>query len=52
MGSSIGVELVGLSEAGVDELVRATNNAAMSYAVKDLVEEKRSALVGGQLNAS
>lgn len=50
-GFSLGVELVGLRDYEVDELVRATNNAAMDYAVKDFVEEKKTPLVGGQVNA-
>jgi len=47
---SIGVELIGLNDAGVDELVRATNNIAIGYAVEDSMEEKESVSVGKQLN--
>jgi hypothetical protein len=36
---SIGVELIGMNDAGVDELVRATNNIAINYAVEDSMEE-------------
>lgn len=51
-GFSLGVELVGLRDFEVDELVRATNNAAMGYAVKDLLpeQEKASVFAGGHLN--
>jgi len=45
---SIGVELIGLNEAGVDELVRATNNIAIACAIEESQNAEESALVAGQ----
>jgi len=47
-GRSIGVELIGLNEAGIDELVRATNNIAIGYAIEESQHGEESALVAGR----
>lgn len=49
-GCSIGVELIGLNELAVDELVRATNNLAISCAIKESEAETETVLTGGQLD--
>jgi hypothetical protein len=45
---SIGVELIGLNEAGVDELVRTTNHIAISSAVEESCDTEDVVLAGGQ----
>jgi len=45
---SIGVELIGLNEAGLDELVRATNNIAIGCAIEESQNEEELSLVAGQ----
>ena len=40
VGHSIGVELIGLNDAGVDELVRATNNIAIRHGMADLSQSE------------
>ena len=45
---SIGVELIGLNEAGVDELVRVTNNIAISCAIEESRDAEESVLVAGR----
>ena len=47
---SLGIELVGMGDKGVDELVRLTNNEAMKYTMQEREEERQRELelsVGG-----
>ena len=43
----IGVELIGLNEAVVDELVRVTNNIAISCAIEESQKKENTVLVAG-----
>ncbi len=44
---SIGIELVGMGDKGVDELVRMTNNEAIKYAMEEREQEHHRELAGG-----
>ncbi len=47
---SIGLELIGLNEAGVEELVRATNNIAINCAIEGSHEAEESSVMAGHWN--